>query len=676
MSSSTSPKVMPANNPRLSGSDEEHVAEGAESSHGSSTGEKPSGHVTLKASKKQSRKSRPAKADYRYRKLLNTAVGEFVSGHDEEKQLLPPGQVDASFWTSQEKAQLFRKLSTTGPGEIHRLAAAIPTKSEPEIQAYLLLLREGAIEAEGVLALDDSFSFIEVPAAVEVDEDVDAAVDRAAAVLDRRVRTQQDAEEKTRHGDYWLMTQALAERLEADLAQSEGGAKRPSDEGTVSGDILETHDAAQVTPGVAQYDSSVDEKGDEDDHDDSNAKPAYASQVSVLDIALPIPAASLLRPSMFLELSRSCFMGSHPEYAELENEQPDSAPSMYRTAFDDMHNLTVSLTRRLVQATIFQTLTRLRAKDGLSPAPHVRVCDVEAATDILGMRVDRKAYWANMPRRCGVEVYTEAEKYVDGRTVTRQGAKVTLAEVEAELGVWNSESMDAASDGQSDHSEHDLHAYCNDSDAWTEVDASASSTPTHDHDLATAKGAVALEEDEKPQPDAATHTKPSRKRKRALSPRSHAKAEDAYLEVLDQRASEEGNRQLRELLRIPSPHAEIEENTLPKPPQPLSRAVVNNASSLGSGRPASSWRDAVEYEAPWEQVAGVPPSSAFARMERIGRKRRKGREGVERQLRMDTEGDDYGEGQSDSDRGTDSGDGFGEVDVNEGTELLRQGSLE
>lgn len=52
------------------------------------------------------------------------------------------------------------------------------------------------------------------------------------------------------------------------------------------------------------------------------------------------------------------------DWSELAASGPKevSGPAIYRTAFNDQ-NLIVSLSRRLVQATIFQALSRLRASD-------------------------------------------------------------------------------------------------------------------------------------------------------------------------------------------------------------------------------------------------------------------------------------------------------------------------
>ncbi|KAF2772180.1 hypothetical protein EJ03DRAFT_267457, partial [Teratosphaeria nubilosa] len=97
--------------------------------------------------------------------------------------------------------------------------------------------------------------------------------------------------------------------------------------------------------------------------------------------ATDVPSAYEVGPLCEAELESAA--------GSLKNVDQSDEPAIFRSAFEDFYNIAVSLTRRLVQATIFQTMTRLRASDGSrmawTPEPLVREKDVKTAVDILGM---------------------------------------------------------------------------------------------------------------------------------------------------------------------------------------------------------------------------------------------------------------------------------------------------
>ncbi|EGP84135.1 uncharacterized protein MYCGRDRAFT_96168 [Zymoseptoria tritici IPO323] len=74
----------------------------------------------------------------------------------------------------------------------------------------------------------------------------------------------------------------------------------------------------------------------------------------------------------------------------LENISADvDQPAVYKSAIADLQNLTINITRRLVQATLFQAMSRLRAEDSSrkdwTPSAAVRQMDVRAAMQILNL---------------------------------------------------------------------------------------------------------------------------------------------------------------------------------------------------------------------------------------------------------------------------------------------------
>jgi RNA polymerase I-specific transcription initiation factor RRN5 len=82
---------------------------------------------------------------------------------------------------------------------------------------------------------------------------------------------------------------------------------------------------------------------------------------------------------------------------------------MYRTALNDFHGLVVSLTKRLVQTSIVQATSRLRAqrsRNKKGSLPMVRPRDIYTAIDTLGMKRNGSERWRGVPRRCGLRVTT------------------------------------------------------------------------------------------------------------------------------------------------------------------------------------------------------------------------------------------------------------------------------
>jgi hypothetical protein len=87
----------------------------------------------------------------------------------------------------------------------------------------------------------------------------------------------------------------------------------------------------------------------------------------------------------------------------------DSPPSIWATTFEDFHSLTVSITRRIVQATIFLSMSRIRAKREVMPSTRdiIRVEDVETAVASLGLKRNSLRFWNKCARRLRLEVYNE-----------------------------------------------------------------------------------------------------------------------------------------------------------------------------------------------------------------------------------------------------------------------------
>lgn len=513
-----------------------------------------------------------------YRDLLNAEIAEvFEPAPDDGSNALAPSQIGASIWTSQEKHRFFTALPSFGPGNLPCISRAVGTKSEFEVKAYVLLLQEGARELDEKGKAREKFHLSDVPAAAEISEECLDVEEACVAELDRRVKEQEMAVEKEWWGEEnWLIDEDAAAAIEAASVDASGKPIKPEN----------SADDEVVDPDPAHYDAS------DAQHDSTS------SQLS---------SDLLLNPSNFLQLSRSIFMNSkNPELdwrTVFEDDEISSSPSMRRTAFEDFYNLTVSITRRLVQASIFQALSRLRSSSDKRYIAAVSKNDVEAAREMAGPKMEGRKYWADAVRRCGIEVYCDSRKIRgdDGRIGTKVGYRLTQSEVEAALGI-RAPNGDGDASATINSDESDASVNDSDSDAYTIASSSdAEGNEQSDPELKEAEVSRGR-----------TKT-PSENHKRPLSPTSFDRAERGYLEKFDRINSTGVENDLRAVLGL---------EALPEAPSP--RPAFNYKRSITETK-TPDWREMVQYEAPWEQPQGHPSMSDIERMESKGARRRKRR---------------------------------------------------
>ncbi|KAI9718532.1 MAG: hypothetical protein M1812_003983 [Candelaria pacifica] len=289
-----------------------------------------------------------------YRELLNETIEQAASRIIPiEDHSIQSSQIGISFWTYREKHDFFHHLGLRGKDDIRSLAAGIRTKSEMEVKVYLQLLQDGLFEhnyrAIRTYLLDPQ----DFPTAHELSSRCCKALDQAADSLARRENNYNQRMEQEKWQDLWLSTNEASDWVEDCLG--EGGAGE----------------------------SEVQEA---------------------------LPAATLLKLSSWLELSDRIFMNPTSPNEE-ENwhylARNEERPSIYATAFSDFHTLAVSLTKRLIQTTLFCAMSRLRAMDSgiFNVKPSVKTRDVNAALKILGLKPDSKSFWTGAARRCKLDVY-------------------------------------------------------------------------------------------------------------------------------------------------------------------------------------------------------------------------------------------------------------------------------
>ncbi|CAK4033867.1 Hypothetical predicted protein [Lecanosticta acicola] len=514
-----------------------------------------------------------------YLSLLNGIIQDVNTKKISSRLPVSSSQIGATFWNASEKETLLNQLELHGAGDqvLSLLSEALPNKSESEIQKYLALLKKHS--TEDMKNPNSGFALETVPAAFEISSECESKLDLAAEQVSARVYNEDAQAARDEYGEDWLIDEGIAEELEGRFEQQ--------------------------TPPDAKL-------------DDSDLESTASGAHTMLDSSAAVEA---LRPASFLALSRSLFM-NNSEDPELNWQNLDAiseevdAPALFRSALEDFYNLTVNITRRLVQATMFQAMTRLRAADSSrvdwTPVAVVREIDVRTAADFLDMKTNSKEYWRNAARRNKVLVFSDSKKYADGRPGAKAGRQLTYDEVDAELGAEPASSATAVVEPEI--TESDIDELMEDDDLLTD-------DPDEPHELT----------DEATDPTGSS-TRPSpgtSKRKRASSPGNFIRIEERYLDALDKNASGEEEKRLSDLLRLdvqPDPS-----HPLPMPERP--------------GKPPESelsrthWRDRTEYEAEWEQPSGTVDPEMFREMELQGQRGLKRRRmllmGVRRRLEED-----------------------------------------
>lgn len=569
-------------------------------------------------------KSQKATYSDAYRDFYNTQIEELVRPFHSITHALPASEIGVAVWTPLEKEILFQKVSALGKDDIKKISIAIGTKSETEVRQYLSLLDQGTIEGNVTKALP-VFSAADVSAAFEVTKkSEDLLEEYADGLAGYQTRSDQKREEK-RHGDYWLLTDDIAQEVEEQV--------KARDESYLRSKLYDEDEADDVSDGAKsdQEAANTDIEADLETLDarepdtlrrvtSRSQEPDQESSESLEE--LMVPAAELLDLPMWLRLSR-LFMYQSPELGESWDDYTSGheTPSIYQTAFQDFHNLTVSLTRRVVQATIFQTMTRLRARDKDHPSARITAHDVRAASDILDLQPNTRKFWGGVPRRHGLRVYERGSKFSKGQS--RAGLELNLEEAEERLGVSLKLTVvvdandDVAQTGEDKMEEVlDPDQYYEDADLWTEASEAEDEAPINIPDDQQSNNSGDEEAVDHPADDEETQdvTKKKQHRKGRIE-RNFQKAHDAYLEAIDQEISRVQEIDMWDALAVPPPN-DIKDEEVEIPRQPVIKRRLSDT---------FDWRTGFEYQPPWELGFDNVQPEAFASMHKRGEQAKKRR---------------------------------------------------
>lgn len=334
-----------------------------------------------------------------------------------------------------------------------------------------------------------------------------------------------------------------------------------------------------------------------------------------------MPALELFRVSSWLRLPERVFMNANfPEnnwqFVSEEN------PSIRATALDDFYSLAVSVTKRLVAATIYVAQSRIHAKKNVhyKHEAHnlVWVKDVEAAALSIGLKTDSGKFWAGCARRLRLDVYDYdgQENEDDNAAGAESGANsdaedepMTYDEVEAALGGANAREASAR---PADDSEDEELVSLSDTPSLDELsDLDDQPSPAQlPYEPTSAQVPV---EDDEPELDineeaVRTETKelllytaqdnpPTTRTRQAAEYRIRRELQHvAYADALDARASQREERRLWQMLGRDPPEEFMKVKVPDHAPHRSLHGVDDMYPSTGD------WRNSVKYVSDWERL--------------------------------------------------------------------------
>ncbi|KAJ4364437.1 hypothetical protein N0V83_009031 [Neocucurbitaria cava] len=565
-------------------------------------------------------------------------------------------QFGSSVWSSKEQSTLFAALERLGRDDIPGISSAIGTKSIPETQEFMLLLQDAATrQGYAKVTLRD------IPAAIEVGNECCEQLDIAGEALAWYQETFEASQEQERFGDYWLITPAIADKIEDTVAgRSRAVSSTPASEpepprrggkvvvGYVAMPAMETTLTflRRSCTSCKQFKQKCDrgtpcgncvrrkigacvykEKPTRSEKENLQGSTTLASEAEeIVSARVParpnrnlleaIPEAHLLQPAVMLSLSKNLFMNRSPtipspwpHWFEYTSELAEE-PSIYRSAFNDFHTLAVSVTKRLAQTALIQATSRLRSqrrrfKKGVLPL--VKKRDVLAAIDILGMKRNGKERWRTVARRCSVRVH-------EGRKDRRK--EVSWDEVERIMKYAEASTEPLTTDAET--SGNDTEAFNSraarsgtplpmEQLAISDSDEDIGTDDEYNESMAESDGSV-LDEGRPPFTYSATQPRDPFRQYTGAPPASalHERKFDlGTLEQFDQEASRQEEQTLWEMLELEPP---IQQEEMKNDDSDDEESLEDSGNLITD---PDGWRTWSEYRAEWEEFRKAVPAAKF-----------------------------------------------------------------
>ncbi|KFY88066.1 hypothetical protein V500_06597 [Pseudogymnoascus sp. VKM F-4518 (FW-2643)] len=509
-----------------------------------------------------------------YRQLLNNDIKDAAScSLPSDHPPLPNSQIGSSMWTTAEKSSLFTALGRLGKDNIAGIATRIGSKSRLQVQEYLDILQRNRGTKKPLVLTD-------LPVAFELSQECSKALEEAGEALAIRQERHEEMLEKAKWGDdSWLLTKDVNESIESHLSEPNGEQA----------------------------------------------------------LAEVLPAAQLLNLGNWLEVSSRVFM--NPAGRKDENWryliQEGDEHGIRATAFSDFQNLAISITKRLISATLFCSMSRIRAKDMDTQTKHrqeaVIDADVEAAAQMIGSSINSHEFWKRCPRRNNLQVfqrlsltlsrgdrspleYDAVEDHLNKQTPKQRARSRSRSRSRSNSGsasgsrassvsTINATDIDISSDEEIDNLSNVSSQTGHAEDAMeTDYDSEAQAQQGHsDYPGFSASQPLS------PRP---TESEPLDHHVLTLSPESQ---ELAYADKFDMMASMDEEARLWALLNQEPPFVIKDEGAVPAKPKVKTQAKDDMV----------DWREKVEFWSPWETHESLPSEDKFAANQRNARKRRK-----------------------------------------------------
>ncbi|MCJ1316808.1 hypothetical protein MMC15_002129 [Xylographa vitiligo] len=438
--------------------------------------------------------------------------------------LLPPSQYGLTLWSSLEKKNLFMSIERRGIDDLQGIAAFIGSKSEPEVYAYLQLLKQATKMYHRYEPRPQPVGLFQIPAAYQIGSECGTALDLMADAYLRKEEQMDEAREEEKYGSFWLLNDESVVRLES------------------------------FNIGDTSADPMTDNTG--------------------LRLAI-----ELLDLQALLKLSSLVFMNSStPEDNWRQFADNGQTPCLFATAFCDLYELVVGLTKRLISSALFFAMSRLRCSrsSNYHHANYVRKADVMAALDVLGLPHDADEFWIASARRCKLDVYENPKaknnsadrlnyEEVEGYLRQPRGRSVSLSRV--------SSSRSPRKRGFDETTELSIDA---ESVGW-DVDDIARSPSVHDTASGISEDAVATDTD--------------RDDETASLRESSQDSQEMYAETVDREQGQQEEQRLWAILKQQMPS-----NTKNDSERPHKRPRTSRKSE----QELRDWRASFEYKGEWE----------------------------------------------------------------------------
>ncbi|CAI7652233.1 unnamed protein product [Penicillium viridicatum] len=243
-------------------------------------------------------------------------------------------------WTPTEKEVFFNALDRKGKSGIKEIAAAVGTKSELEVMEYIRFLHKAlAAQYASDVHLERMPVLSDVAAATELSQECCGLLEEYADVLSLKESLVEARAGKQQHGDNWILTQPSAQALA--------------------------------------------------DGDNDGVRGALRLAADFLNL----PYCIRLSYVLFMNFGGSQAENNWWNLAKRKDviTAYGHTPSMTADTAVDFYSLAVSVTRRLVQSSLFFAMSRLRSsnRSGNDRKGYVRTQDVRAAIEVLNMKHSR-----------------------------------------------------------------------------------------------------------------------------------------------------------------------------------------------------------------------------------------------------------------------------------------------